>query len=107
MKETNILNKILVTYASRAGSTAGVAEAISKALVESGAQVEVRPMQDVKDLTLYQALVAGSAIQAGQWLPEALQFVQTHRAVLAQKPCATFTVCMTLAMKNETYMLAT
>ncbi|MBI5957219.1 MAG: flavodoxin, partial [Chloroflexi bacterium] len=55
-------HKILVAYASRAGSTAGVAEAIGKTLSENGAQVEVRPMQDVKDLTPYGAVVAGSAI---------------------------------------------
>ena len=93
-------NKILVAYASRAGSTAGVAEAIGKTLAEGGAQVEVRPMQDVKDLTPYDAVVAGSAIQNKQWLPEAMQFMQTHRAALAQKPFAAFLVCMTLAMKN-------
>ncbi len=91
-------NKILVTYASRAGSTAGVAEAICQALTDSGAQVEVRPMKDVIDLTPYQAVVAGSAIQRGQWLPEAMQFIRTHRAALAQKPFAAFLVCMTLAM---------
>jgi flavodoxin len=37
--------KILVTYASRAGSTAGVAEAIGKTLAESGAQVVIIPMR--------------------------------------------------------------
>jgi menaquinone-dependent protoporphyrinogen oxidase len=93
-------NKILVTYASHTGSTAGVAEAIGKKLVESGAQVEVRPMRDVKDLTSYHAIVAGSAIHGGEWLPEAMQFMQTHRAALAHKPFAAFMVCMTLAMKN-------
>jgi menaquinone-dependent protoporphyrinogen oxidase len=56
-------NKILVAYASIAGSTAGVAEAIGKTLVESGAQVEVRPMKDVNDLAPYQTMVAGSAIR--------------------------------------------
>jgi menaquinone-dependent protoporphyrinogen oxidase len=91
-------NKILVAYASRAGSTAGVAEAIGVTLAESGAQVEVRPMQEVKDLMPYRAVVAGSAIQGGKWLPEAMQFMQTHRAALAQKPFAAFLVCMTLAM---------
>ncbi|HLF25530.1 MAG TPA: flavodoxin domain-containing protein [Anaerolineae bacterium] len=93
-------NTILVTYAGRAGSTVGVAEAIGQALAESGAQVEVRPMQDVTDLAPYRAVVAGSAIQGKQWLPEAMQFVQTHRAAFAQKPFAAFLVCMTLAMKN-------
>jgi menaquinone-dependent protoporphyrinogen oxidase len=93
-------DKILVTYASRAGSTAGVAEAIGQTLAESGAQVEVRPMQDVKDLAPYRAVVAGSAIQGGQWLPEAMQFLQSHRAALSQKPFAAFLVCMTPSMRN-------
>jgi menaquinone-dependent protoporphyrinogen oxidase len=96
-------DKILVTYASRNGSTAGVAEAIGKSLAESGAQVDVLPMQDVKDLSPYRAVVAGSAIQAAQWLPEAMQFVQAHRAELASKPFAAFLVCITLAMKNGDY----
>jgi menaquinone-dependent protoporphyrinogen oxidase len=95
--------EILVTYASRAGSTAGVAEAIGQTLAESGAQVEVRPMQDVKDLAPYRAVVAGSAIQGGKWLPEAMQFMQTHQAALAQKPFAAFLVCMTLAIANGKY----
>ncbi|GAB4444617.1 MAG: menaquinone-dependent protoporphyrinogen IX dehydrogenase [Anaerolineae bacterium] len=94
-------SKILVTYASRTGTTAGVAEAIGETLAESGAQVDVRPMQDVTDLAPYRAVVAGSAIQEGQWLPEAMQFMRTHRAALAQKPFAAFLVCMTLAMKNK------
>jgi len=93
-------NKILVTYASRFGSTAGVAEAIAKTLAENGAQVDVFPMREVKDLSPYQAVVAGSAINSGAWLPEALQFVQTHRAELNQRPFAAFLVCMTLAMRN-------
>ena len=93
-------NKILVTYASRAGSTAGVAEAIGKTLIENGAQVEVLPMQNVTDLTPYRAVVAGSAIQVAQWLPEAMQFMHTHQAELRQKPFAAFLVCMTLGMPN-------
>jgi menaquinone-dependent protoporphyrinogen oxidase len=57
-------------------------------------------MQDVKDLTPYRVVVAGSAIQNRQWLPEAMQFLQTYRAAIAQKRVATFALCMTLAMKN-------
>jgi len=92
--------KILVTYASRAGSAAGVAQAIGQTLAEGGAQVDVRPMQEVTDLTPYSAVVAGSAIRGQQWLPEAMRFVEAHRAALNQKPFAAFLVCITLSMQN-------
>lgn len=95
--------KILVTYASRTGTTAGVAEAIGKTLAEGGLSVEVLPMQEVKDLQGYRAVVAGSAIQDRQWLPEAMQFLKQHQAAISRMPCATFTVCMTLAIKNGQY----
>ena len=91
-------DRILVTFASRAGTTRGVAEAIGKTLAECGAQVDVLPMQDVQDLAPYRAVVAGSAIHGRQWLPEAMQFMQTHQATFVQKPFAAFLVCMTLAM---------
>jgi len=99
--------KILVAYASRTGSTAEIAQAIGATLAENGAQVDVIAMNDVKDLSPYSAVVAGSAIRKSKWLPEAAQFIQTHRAELAQKRFAEFTVCITLAMSNtEQYRAA-
>ena len=71
-----------------------------KTLVESGAQVDVLPMREVKDLSAYDAVVAGSGINAGVWLPEAMEFMRAHQAELKQKPFAAFLVCMTLSMKN-------
>src|SRR5687768_12109848 len=67
---------ILVTYASRGGSTAGVAEAIGRTLAERGLEVDVRPMDAVHDLAPYRAVVAGSAVRRERWLPEALRFMQ-------------------------------
>lgn len=93
-------NRILITYASRAGSTAEIAEEIGRTLRQNGLEVDVLPMQDVKDLSRYSAVVAGSAVRGSKWLPEAMQFLQAHRSELAKKRCATFTVCITLAMTN-------
>lgn len=94
-------NRILVTYASRAGSTAAIAQAIGKTLTQNSTLVDVVPMQDVKDLSRYSAAVAGSALRGSRWLPEAMQFLQAHRSELSKKPFATFTVCITLAMSNS------
>jgi len=93
--------KILVTYASRSGSTKEIAEFIGENLTQTGAQVDVLPMSEVRDLSSYQAVVTGSAIRSSKWLPEAMRFVQTHHSELSRKPFATFTVCITLAMSNS------
>lgn len=95
-----INDKILVAYASQAGSTAEVAEAIGKTLAEHGAQVDVRRMKTITDLTPYRAVVAGSAVHGAKWLPEGTQFLQSQRDALAQRPFAAFMVCITLGMAN-------
>ncbi len=95
--------RVLVAYASQHGATAGVADAIGKTLAEGGAAVDVRPMKEVKDLTPYQAVVAGSAIHGGKWLPEAMEFVQAHQGDLSRMPTGIFLVCMTLASTTSPY----
>ena len=92
--------KTLVTYASCTGFTVGVAESIGRALAESGLEVQVIPMKEVIDPSQYDAIIAGSAIQSSRWLPEAMEFIQSNREIMQERPCAVFLVCMTLAMKN-------
>jgi len=97
-------DKILVAFASRSGATKGVAETIGNSLAEKGLAVDICSMQDVKDISSYRAIIAGSAIQAGKWLPEATEFVKKYQKELSGKPFAAFLVCMTLAMpKGEAY----
>jgi len=100
-KEEDVGNKILVAYASRAGSTGEVAEAIGQVLCEAGAAVDVRLVKEVTDLSPYRAVIVGSAIYMGKWMSEAVKFVETHRETLSQMPVACFTVCLTLKEDTE------
>jgi menaquinone-dependent protoporphyrinogen oxidase len=40
----------------------------------------------------YQAVLIGSAVQHGRWLPEAVEFVQANQAAFAHLPVALFSV---------------
>lgn len=86
--------KLLVVYATRAGSTAEVAQAIAERLCAQGFDAEVRPVAAVHGLDGLQAVVLGSAVRYGAWLPEMLKFVEAQRAALAALPVAVFTLHM-------------
>ncbi len=66
---------VLVTYASKHGSTQGIAEAIGGRLRERGLDAEVRPVGEVNGLERYDALVIGSAVYLGSWRKEAHAFL--------------------------------
>lgn len=95
--------KILVTYASYGGTTAEIASAIGKALAANGAEVDVLPVTEVFNPGAYQAVIIGSGVHSGKWMPEALAFVNQYQDVLRQLPTAVFQVCMMLAGSNEQY----
>jgi menaquinone-dependent protoporphyrinogen oxidase len=94
------MSKVLVTYATKAGSTGEVADVIGQVLYEGGAVVNVKPVKEVNDLSGYSAVVVGSAIRMGRWLPEAVKFVEAHTEALAAIPVAYFQVSGFL--KNDT-----
>jgi menaquinone-dependent protoporphyrinogen oxidase len=87
-------NRILVTYATRAGSTVGVADAIALGLRQRGFLVEVRPAKENPSVKGYQAVIVGSAIRQGSWLPEAIAFLIHNQAALRRVRVALFTVHM-------------
>jgi menaquinone-dependent protoporphyrinogen oxidase len=82
--------KILLAYASRYGSTQEVAETITATLRESGVKVDIQPMQDVKNLDNYSAVVVGAAIYNARWHPDAHKFLSQHQETLTQLPVAVF-----------------
>ena len=81
---------ILLAYATRYGSTQQVAETIAAALRAAGLEVDVQPMQDVKALEHYDAVVLGAAIYNARWHPDAHQFLSQHQEALRQRPVAIF-----------------
>lgn len=66
--------RILVSAASKHGSTAEIAARIGEALraaLSAGAVVEVCAAADVDKVSRYDAVLLGSAVYMGRWLPEA------------------------------------
>jgi menaquinone-dependent protoporphyrinogen oxidase len=78
--------KTLVTYATKHGATAEIAEKIGQVLREAGLSTDVLPADRVGDLTPYQAVVLGSAVYIGRWRKEAVKFLKANEQALAERP---------------------
>jgi menaquinone-dependent protoporphyrinogen oxidase len=78
--------KVLVAYASRAGSTKGIAEFIGEKLRARGIQADVEGVDNVRTVAGYDAFVIGSALYQFHWLKEAKEFVSRNKSLLATKP---------------------
>lgn len=84
--------RVLVGYATAHGSTQGIAERIAQGLRRLAIAADVRPMAEVDDLSGYDAVVLGSAIHGGNWLPEGQQFIERQSGVLRTRPVWLFSV---------------
>jgi menaquinone-dependent protoporphyrinogen oxidase len=93
--------KILVAFASKSGTTAEIAERIGACLRERELAVDVCPVGKVTSLEEYRAVVLGSGVRVGQWLPEALKFVKRFQQQLRARPVALFTVHMLAVDDSE------
>ena len=77
---------VLVAYATKHGSTRGIAECIADTLRQHGARVDVRQVGKIQNLGDYDACVIGSAVYFGFWRKEAVRFVKSNSAALASRP---------------------
>ncbi|WP_436776468.1 flavodoxin domain-containing protein [Yinghuangia sp. YIM S09857] len=85
---------VLVTYATCHGSTRSIAERIGERLADYGMRVDVREARSVQHVGHYHAVVAGSAVHNGDWLPEGAEFLHRHAQLLAERPVWLFSVGM-------------
>ena len=95
------MGKILIAYASMAGSTAEIAQAIAEEIANAGVQVEVSPFNQVKNLENYTGVIIGAPMIMG-WHRSALGFLKKHRRALQQIPLAVFVTAMSLTHTAET-----
>lgn len=89
------MKKILVTYISHSGTTRDVAEAITEEINKTGFDAELVELMQVKSTNDYAAVVLGAPMIVG-WHRDALRFLKSHQAELAEKPLALFFMGMSL-----------
>jgi menaquinone-dependent protoporphyrinogen oxidase len=95
------MKKILVAYATMAGSTAEVARAVAEELASTDVQVDVLPLSEVQQLNAYDAVVVGAPMIMG-WHRAALRFLRGNRRAFQRIPLAVFVMCMRLTQIGET-----
>ena len=78
-------NQVLVTYASKYGATAEIAEKIGEVLGQAGLHTDVQPVEEVSDLTPYKAVILGSAVYIGRWRRSAVKFLEANENLLAER----------------------
>jgi len=81
-------DKILITFASRYGSTKQVAEKIAAVLQERNYSVDVIPVNKVKSLSGYSFIILGAALYIGNMLKPARHFLTRFRAELVNHKVA-------------------
>ena len=77
---------VLVTYASKHGSTEEIAREIGSRLAERGVACELRSVGAVVAVEPYDAVVLGSGVYVGSWMKEARTFAHGFEDELRSKP---------------------
>lgn len=78
----------LVIVASRHGGTREIGEVVARTLAAEGVPCEVRGPEQVRagaDLDGFDAVIIGSPIYTGRWLPEARQLVEDLNGPLRER----------------------
>lgn len=78
--------KVLVAYATKYGSTKGIADFIARTLQQMGVEADSLEVSAVADPGQYDAFIIGSAVYMLHWLGQARDFVARNRELLSSRP---------------------
>jgi len=84
------MRRILVTYATKKGSTREVAEAVALRLEGHGLSTTLLPAAEIDELDDFDAVVVGGALYTGRWHADARRFLKEFREPLAGMLIAVF-----------------
>jgi len=85
-----LMKKILITYHSVTNTTKDISEKIGDLLRSEITEISIIPMNEVEDISGYDAIIIGAPIHGMRWSTEAVNFVGQHTAELASTKVAYF-----------------
>jgi menaquinone-dependent protoporphyrinogen oxidase len=84
---TNLIAmRVLITWGSKRGGTAGIARMLAEALEQEGIDAVLRPADEAKDVSSFDAVIVGGALYANRWHRAARRFVRDHTKELRNMP---------------------
>lgn len=78
--------RVLVTWGSKLGGTAGIAEMIAETLTARGLEVVAMPAGTAPAPAGFDAAIIGGAVYANRWHRDARHYVERHARALARIP---------------------
>jgi menaquinone-dependent protoporphyrinogen oxidase len=81
--------RVLVAFASKHGSTSEIALVIAEELRAADIKVDLHDLREkteIENISGYDAVILGSAIYEGRWLPQAKRFGEQYKAALSSLP---------------------
>lgn len=78
--------RVLVTWGSKNGGTEGIGRILGTALAGHGIEVITTPVDQVKELRDFDAVIIGGALYANRWPSSVRRFVNSHIEPLRKRP---------------------
>ncbi|MBN1119749.1 MAG: hypothetical protein JXJ17_01605 [Anaerolineae bacterium] len=92
--------KILVAYATNAGSTAEVAEAVGKTLSANSTEVDVKVLDNLGDISAYDGYIFAAPMIIG-WHKGMREYLAANQNALADKPVAYLITLLNMLKAEE------